>query len=102
MEEQGDHIAALVREHRELSYQVWCGKRENLGRQKYIEHLTTQIHKGICKAKEMVKEAEALRQVVAPVGEHGQRLLNFIEEAKAQYEQIKQFYGYNARMINSM
>ena len=50
----------------------------------------------------MFEKAEALYQEVVPIGKNGQRLVNFLEEAKDHYEQMKMFYGYNCNMLNAM
>ena len=50
----------------------------------------------------MLEKAEALYQEVIPTGKNGQRLVNFLEEAKDHYEQMKTFYGYNCIMLNAM
>ena len=56
----------------------------------------------IHKAHDMLEKAEALYQQVIPTGKNGQRLVNFLEEAKDHYEQVKIFYGYNYNMLNAM
>ena len=50
----------------------------------------------------MLEKAEALYQQVTPTGKNEQRLVNFLEEAKNHYEQVKAFYGYNCNMLNAM
>ena len=50
----------------------------------------------------MLEKAEALYQEVIPTRKNGQRLLNFLKEAKDHYEQVKTFYGYNCNMLNAM
>ena len=77
-------------------------KAQCLARQLYIKHTIEQIYKAICKAHEMFDKAKALRQIFAPIGRNGQQLLNFIEEVKHHYEQVKAFYGYNCNMLNPM
>ena len=49
-----------------------------------------------------VGKAEVLRREFIPTGMNGQQLLNFIEEAKDHYKQMKVFYGYNCNMLNAM
>ena len=73
-----------------------------LARQLYIKHTIGQIYKAICKTHEMFDKVEALRQSFAPIRRNGQQLLNFIEEVKDHYEQVKAFYGYNCNMLNPM
>ena len=50
----------------------------------------------------MFKKAKALYQEVVPTGKNGQRLVNFLKEAKDHYEQVKMFYEYNCNMLNAM
>ena len=50
----------------------------------------------------MFEKAEALYQELVPTGKNGQQLVNFLEEAKVHYEQVKMFYGYNCNMLNTM
>ena len=68
----------------------------------YIKQTIEQIYKAICKAREMFDKAEALHQSFVPIGRNGQQLLNFIEEVKDHYEQVKAFYGYNCNMLNNV
>ena len=56
----------------------------------------------IHKAYDMLEKAEALYQEVIPTGKNRHRLMNFLEEAKNHYEQVKTFYGYNCNMLNAM
>ena len=50
----------------------------------------------------MFEKAEAFYQEVVPTGKNGQRLENFLEEAKDHYELVKAFYGYNYNMLNNV
>ena len=77
-------------------------KTQCLARQLYIRHTTKQIYKAIHKAHDMFEKAEALYQEIIPIGKNGQRLVNFLEEAKNHCEQVKAFYGYNGNMLNAM
>ena len=73
-----------------------------LARQLYIQHTIKQIYKAIHKAHDMFEKAEALYQEIVPIGKNGQRPVNFLEEAKNHYEQVKIYYGYNCNMLNAM
>ena len=73
-----------------------------LARQLYIQHTIKQIYKAIHKAHDMFEKAKALYQKVVPIGKNGQQLVNFLEEAKDHYEQVKAFYGYNWNMLNNV
>ena len=77
-------------------------KAQCLARQLYIQHTIKQIYKAIHKAHNMFEKVEALYREVVPTGKNGQRLVNFLEEAKNHYEQVKTFYGYNCNMLNAM
>ena len=50
----------------------------------------------------MVKKVESLLQTYVPIRPEGQRIVNFLEEVRDQYEQVKDFFGCNARMINDV
>ena len=76
----------------ERDKEAW--KTQCLARQLYIQHTIKQIYKAIHKAHDMLEKAEALYQEVISTGKNGQRLVNFLEEARNHYEQIKIFYGY--------
>ena len=77
-------------------------KTQCLARQLYIRHTTQQIYKMVRKARDMLEKAEALYREVIPTGKNGQRLVNFLEEARNHYEQVKTFYGYNCNMLNNV
>ena len=77
-------------------------KTQCLARQLYIRHTTQQIYKAVRKANDMLEKAEALYQEVIPIGKNEQRLVNFLEEARNHYEQVKAFYGYNCNMLNNV
>ena len=61
-------------------------KAQCLARQLYIRHVTQQIYKAVRKAHDMLEKAEVLYREVIPTGKNGQRLVNFLEEAKNHYE----------------
>ena len=77
-------------------------KAQCLARQLYIWHTTQQIYKVIRKAHNMLEKAETLYREVIPTGKNGQPLVNFLEEARNHYEQVKAFYGYNCNMLNNV
>ena len=77
-------------------------KVQCLARQLYIRHTTQQIYKAVRKAHDMLEKAEALYREVVPTGKNRQRLVNFLEEARNHYEQVKAFYGYNCNMLNNV
>ena len=77
-------------------------KTQCLARQLYIRHTTQQIYKAIHKAHDMLEKAKALYREVIPTGKNGQRLVNFLEEARNHYEQVKTFYRYNCNMLNNV
>ena len=60
------------------------------------------VYKSIFASWKMVKKVEDLLQTYFPIGRDGQRIINFLKETRDQYEQIKNFFGCNARMINNM
>ena len=77
-------------------------KAQCLARHLYIWHTTKQIYKAVHKAYDMCEKVEALYQEVILTGKNGEWLVNFLEEAKDHYEQVKIFYGYNCNMLNAM
>ena len=87
---------------RELGRDNEDWKAQCMARQLYIKHETKQLFKGVTKAHEMWDKAEALLREFVPIGRNGQQLLNFIEEAKDHYKQVKAFYGHNGNMLNAM
>ena len=103
VELQEDSVRQTVEYDRALA-EAWRNREDwraqCLARQLYIKHTIEQIYKAIYKDHEMFDKAEALRQSFAPIGSNGQQLLNFIEEVKDHYEQLKAFYEYNCNMLN--
>ena len=75
----------------ERDREAW--KAQCLARQLYIQHTIKQIYKAIHKAHDMLEKVEAFYQEVVPTGKNEQRLVNFLEEARNHYEQVKAFYG---------
>ena len=61
-----------------------------------------QIDKAIIKANEMLARARELLHHTLPIGKYKQCLLNFMEEAEDHYRQLRCFYGFNSRMLNSV
>ena len=113
LKEHQDYIILLREEDvsKTVEYERLLGElgRDNenwraqcMARQLYIKHETKQLFKAVTKAHEMWDKAEALRREFIPTGRNGQQLLNFIEEAKYHYKQVKAFYGYNCNMLNPM
>ena len=84
----------------ERDKEAW--KAQCLTKQLYIKNTVKQIYKAIHKAHDMLEKAEAHHQEVIPTGKNGQRLVNFLEEAKDHYEQVKAFYGYNCNKLNAI
>ena len=50
----------------------------------------------------MVKKVETLLQSFFPTRRNRQKIMDFLEKAKDQYEQVKNFFGCNPRMINDV
>ena len=105
IELQEENVRQTIHYERALD-ELWKDKKDwkaqCLARQLYIKHMIKQIYKVICKAHKMLDKVETLHQDVIPTGRNRQQLLNFIEEVKDHYEQVKVFYGYNCNMLNSM
>ena len=73
---------------------------ENQGRQLYIEHLTTQVKKIVHELTKMAEKIEALLKRFMPTRPLEQQLLDFLKEAKGQYNQIMCFYEKNSAMLS--
>ena len=86
----------------EVQRDMEAQRAQYLARQLYIQYTIKQIYKAIHKAHDMFEKTKALYQEVVPIGKNGQRLVNFLEEAKDHYEQVKAFYGYNCDMLNNV
>ena len=50
----------------------------------------------------MVKKVESLLQTYVPIRPEGQRIVNFLEEVRDQYEQVKKIFGCNAHMNDNV
>ena len=87
---------------REIQGDREAWKAQCLARQLYIRHVIQQIYKAVRKAHDMFEKAKALYQEVIPTEKNGQGLVNFLEEARNHYEQVKTFYGYNCNMLNNL
>ena len=101
-EENVSKIVEYERLLRELGRDNEDWKEQCMARQPYIKHETKQLFKVVGKAHEMWDKAKALRREFIPTGRNRQQLLNFIEEAKDHYKQVKAFYGYNCNLLNPM
>ena len=98
-EEIFSKIVEYERLLRELGRDNEDWKAQCMARQLYIKHETKQLFKAVAKAHEMWDKAKALRLEFIPIGKNGQQLLNFIEEVKDHYKQMKAFYGYNCNLF---
>ena len=67
-----------------------------------VQTCALPIYKAVHKAHDMLEKEEALYREVVPTGKNGQRLVNFLEEARNHYEQVKASYGYNCNMLNNV
>ena len=66
----------------------------------YIDHITIQVQKIIHESRMMSEKTQALIKEYYPQGNLRQRLQDFLEEARGQYEQITRFYGANSDVLN--
>ena len=66
----------------------------------YIEHVTVQVKKIVHESRRMSERVQALIEEYYPKGPLGQRLQDFLEEARGQYEQITRFYEANLDVLN--
>ena len=68
--------------------------------QMYIEHIMIQVKKIVHESRKMSEKTKALIKEYYPQGSLGQRLQDFLEEARGQYEQITRFYEANSNVLN--
>ena len=66
----------------------------------YIDHIAIQVRKIVHESRRISQKAQALVKEYYPIGDMGQRLQNFLEEARGQYEQITSFYEENSDVLN--
>ena len=66
----------------------------------YIDHITIQVRKIVHESRRMSKKTQALIREYYPQENLRQRLQDFLEEAKRQYEQITRFYEVNSDVLN--
>ena len=66
----------------------------------YIDHITIQVRKIVYESRKMLEKTQALIMEYYPQENQGQRLQDFLEEAKGQYEQITRFYEANSDVLN--
>ena len=66
----------------EVERDMGAWRAQCLARQLYIQHTIKQIYKAIHKAHDMFEKVKALYQEVVPTGKNGQRLVDFLKEAK--------------------
>ena len=66
----------------------------------YIEHVIVQVKKIIHESWRMLEKVQAMIKEYYSKGSLGQRLQNFFEKARGQYEQITRFYEANSDMLN--
>ena len=73
---------------------------QSQGEQMYIDHITIQVKKIVHESRRMSEKNKALIREYYPQGNLGQRLQDFLEEARGQYEQITRFYERNSDLLN--
>ena len=66
----------------------------------YIDHIINQVWKIIHESWKMSEKTQALIREYYPQGNLGQRLQDFLKEARGQYEQITRFYEANSDVLN--
>ena len=78
---------------------VWLSTQSR-GEQMYIDHITIQVRKIVHESRKMSEKTQALIREYYPQGNLGQRLQDFLKEARGQYEQITCFYEVNLDVLN--
>ena len=66
----------------------------------YIDHIIMPVKKIVHESRRMSNKTQALIEEYYPGGSLGQRLQNFLEEVRGQYEQIVRFYEANSDALN--
>ena len=66
----------------------------------YIDHIIIQVRRTVHESRRMSEKMQALIREYYPQGNLGQRLQNFLKEARGQYEQITRFYEANLDVLN--
>ena len=59
---------------------------QSRGEQMYIDHITIQVKRIVHESRRMSKKTQALIKEYYPQGNLGQRLQNFLEKVRGQYE----------------
>ena len=70
------------------------------GKQMYIEHITVKVKKIVHESRRMSERVQVLIKEYYPKGLLGERLQDFLEEGRGQYEQIMCFYEAHLDMLN--
>ena len=65
----------------------------------YIKHITVKVKKIVHESRRMSKRVQVLIEEYYPKGPLGQCLQDFLEESRAQYEQITCFYEANLDVL---
>ena len=73
---------------------------QSRGEQMYIDHITLQVKKIIHESRRMLEKTQALIKEYYLRGSLGQRLQDFLEEVRGQYEQVVRFYEANSDVLN--
>ena len=66
----------------------------------YINHLTVQVKKIVHESRKMSEKVQTLIEEYYPKDNLGQRLQDFLEKVRGQYEQITRFYEANSDILN--
>ena len=66
----------------------------------YIDHITIQVRKIVHESRRISGKTQALIREYYSQGDLGQRLQDFLEEVRGQYEQITCFYEANTDILN--
>ena len=77
-----------------------CLSIQSQWEQMYIDHITIQVKKIIHESRRMSEKTQTLIREYYPQRDLGQRLQNFLEEVRGQYEQIVHFYEANLDVLN--
>ena len=73
---------------------------QSRGEQIYIDHITIQVKRIVHESRRISEKTQALIREYYPQGNLEQRLQNFLEKVRGQYEQIVRFYEANLDVLN--
>jgi len=84
-------VESVQEKEREQHHAWYESDRVRLELQERLRHFKKQILHAQLKADDMVDEARFLRQTYVPIGEHGQEMINYLEDVIRQCNRLRYF-----------